>query len=56
MNRLAVFVLLAILGLAVITAAGPTLVLLMRAAVPLVIAVGVMAIVLRVLWHFTHRW
>jgi hypothetical protein len=53
MTRLLV---LAIIGLAVLSAAGPMLVALFQAAVPLVIAVGAVALLLRAVWFFTHRW
>jgi hypothetical protein len=47
---------IAIVLLAALTAAGPTIVALAHAAVPLVIAVGAVAVVLRVAWYFTQRW
>jgi len=47
--------LILILALAAIVSAGPTLIALARAAVPLVIAVGVVAAVLRVVWWLTSR-
>jgi hypothetical protein len=50
------FLVIAIVGLAVLTAAGPTLVALAHAAVPLVIAVGVVVLALRAVWFFTNRW
>jgi hypothetical protein len=45
----------AIVLLAVLVSAGPTLIGLLHAAVPLVIAGGVVAAVLRLLWFFTDR-
>ncbi len=50
------FLVIAIVGLAVLTAAGPTLVALAHAAVPLIIAGGAVAIVMRAVWFFTNRW
>ena len=50
------FLVLAIVGLAVLAAAGPMLVMIARAAVPLVVVTGVVVLVLRVAWYFTHRW
>jgi hypothetical protein len=45
-----------IIVLAVLVAAGPTLVALVHAAVPLVIAGGVVAVVLRLVFFHTRRW
>jgi hypothetical protein len=42
--------------LALLVVAGPTLAELATAAVPLVIAVGGVAVVLRLLWYFTGRY
>lgn len=39
--------------IALLAAVGPTLIALLHAAVPLVIAVGVVVAVLRLVWHFT---
>jgi hypothetical protein len=50
------FLVIAIVGLAVLTAAGPTVVALTHAAVPLVIAAGVVTILVRAVWYFTSRW
>lgn len=41
--------------IAVLAAAGPTLVALVEAAVPLVVAVGLVVAVLRVVWYVTDR-
>lgn len=46
----------AIVLLSVLLSAGPTLVGLARAAVPLVIALGSVAVVLRLVWYFTSRY
>jgi hypothetical protein len=45
-----------IIGLAVVVSAGPTLVALVHAAVPLVIVGGVVAAVLRLVFFHTRRW
>lgn len=45
----------AIVLLAVLVSAGPTLIALAQAAVPLVIAIGVVVVVVRVVWAFTNR-
>lgn len=42
--------------LAVLVSAGPTLVQLAHAAVPLVIAGGVIAVVLRLVWWLSNRY
>ncbi len=56
MTKLVAFLVVAIVGLAAITAAGPTLVALTRAAVPLVVAIGFAVLVLRIVWYITNRW
>lgn len=50
------FLLTLVLGLVVLAAAGPALAALAQAAVPLVIAVGVVILLARGLWYFTRRW
>lgn len=45
-----------VIVLAVVVSVGPTLVALVHAAVPLVIVGGIVAVVLRVVWHFTNRY
>lgn len=55
MNRLATFLAVAIVGLAILTAAGPALVALSNAMVPVVIAVGLMLALLRLVWFYTNR-
>jgi hypothetical protein len=42
--------------LAVLVSAGPTLIALIHAAVPLVIAIGLVAAVLRLVFFHTRRW
>lgn len=50
------FALITIVVLVLVIAAGPTLIALAHAAVPLVIAGGVFVLVGRLVWHFTNRW
>ncbi len=45
-----------VIVLAVVVSAGPTLVALVHAAVPLVIVGGIVAVVVRVVWHYTNRY
>lgn len=45
-----------IIALAVLVSAGPTLIALAHAALPLVIAGGVVAAVLRLVFFHTRRW
>jgi hypothetical protein len=56
MNKATAWLIAAVVGLAVLTAAGPTLVELAHAAVPLVIAVGVVAVALRLVYFHTRKW
>lgn len=42
--------------LALVMSAGPTLVHLAQAAVPLVIALGAVAVVVRLVWYLTNRY
>ncbi len=55
-NRLVVYLIVGIVALSVLVSAGPTLVALVKAALPLVIAVGVVAVVLRLVFFHTRRW
>lgn len=50
------FLFLFIVGLAVLSAAGPVLVSILHAAVPLVLIGGTVALLLRGVWFFTNRW
>lgn len=50
------FLVLSILGLAVLSAAGPILVAIFNAAVPLVLVAGAVALLVRGTWFFTNRW
>lgn len=45
-----------VIGWLILASVGPTLIELMRAAVPLVIAVGVVFAVLRLVLFHTRRW
>jgi hypothetical protein len=56
MTRLIQVGLVGIVGLAALITAGPTILRLVQALVPLVLVIGVMAIVLRVVWVYTRRW
>jgi hypothetical protein len=46
----------AAVGLVVVAALAPPLIALSHALVPLVIAVGVVVILVRLVWSHTHRW
>lgn len=48
--------LLLVVALAVLVSAGPTLVALAQAFVPLVIVGGIVAVVLRLVFFHTRRW
>ena len=50
------FLVIGLVALALVTAAGPTLVALMHSAVPLVLVVGVVVVLLRAVWFYTNRW
>lgn len=50
MNRLAI----AVVGLVMVTAAGPTIVAVIHAAIPLITVAGVVAMVARVVWFYTR--
>lgn len=56
MNRLSGFLVASVVVLFALVAAGPTLVALTEAALPLVIAVGVVAAVLWLVSFHTQRW
>ena len=55
-NRLGAYLIVGIVALSVLVSAGPTLVALVNAAVPLVVAIGVVAVVLRLVFFHTRRW
>jgi hypothetical protein len=48
-------VLFAVVSTAV-ASAGPRLVVLMQAVVPLIVAVGLVIVVVRLVWHYTNRY
>ena len=56
MNKLVNFMLAGLLGLVVLTAAGPILIRLVNALVPLVIVVGIVVAVLHLVFTYTRRW
>jgi hypothetical protein len=56
MRSLVVLLVVSIVGLSALVSAGPTLISLADAAVPLVIAVGIVVGVLRLIWHYTSRY
>lgn len=55
MNKLIQTLVLAVVALTALIAAGPTLVSLVRALVPLVLLVGVFAVILQALRYFGRR-
>ncbi|MGD0453448.1 MAG: hypothetical protein ABSB69_07605 [Solirubrobacteraceae bacterium] len=54
MNKLLQAALLGIVGLVVLTAAAPTITQIIKAIVPLVVAIGIVAAVLRLVWFYTR--
>jgi hypothetical protein len=56
MNKLGSVLATGVVGLAVLAAAGTTLIRLAHALVPVVLVGGIVAGVLRVLWFYTRRW
>ncbi len=56
MNKTTWLLVVGIVALAVLVSAGPTLVALAHAAVPLVIALGVVAVIVRLVFFHTRRW
>jgi hypothetical protein len=55
-SRTVLGLLATIVVLSLLVSAGPTLVALVEAAVPLAVAVGVVAAVLRLVWVFADRY
>ena len=47
---------LALITISILVAAGPTIVCLAQALVPLIVAVGLTAAVVRIVWFYTRRW
>jgi len=56
MNSPVVYLIVAIVALNILVAAGPTLISLVNAAVPLVIVAGVVVGVLRLVFFHTRNW
>jgi hypothetical protein len=56
MTRLIQAGLIGSVTLAALIAAGPTLIRLTQALIPLVLVIGVVVVVMRVVWVFTRRW
>lgn len=56
LNRLVVLIVCSVVALSVLVSVGPTLVQIMDAAVPLVIASGLAIALLRIVWHYTGRY
>jgi hypothetical protein len=56
MNRALITLVIAIVALSTLVSAGPTLIGLVHALVPLVLAMGGVVAMLRLLWHFTGRY
>jgi hypothetical protein len=54
--KLTTFLIVAIATLCVLVSAGPTLVAVMNAAIPLVAVIGVLAVVLRLVFFHTRKW
>lgn len=54
--RAVAWLVVALITLNVLTAAGPTIVRLAHALAPLVVAVGLIAALLRIVWHVTSRY
>lgn len=55
MNKLVSLVMMGLLGLVVLTAAGPIFVKLVNSLVPLVVVAGIVIAVLRVVWYLTNN-
>lgn len=54
MNKLLGSIGLVVVGVAALAAAAPAVACLIRAAVPLIVVIGVVAIAARLTWHFTR--
>jgi hypothetical protein len=55
MNKPVVYLIVAIVALSILVSAGPTLVALAHAAIPLIVAVGIVAAVLRLIFFHTRH-
>jgi hypothetical protein len=56
MNRLVAALALGIVGLTILAAIGPTLTKVISALVWLIVAIGLVACLVRVVWTATRRW
>jgi hypothetical protein len=56
LNRPLLYLVIGIVTLSILVSAGPTLVALANALVPLVIVLGVLAIALRLVFFHTRKW
>lgn len=56
MNRLVICLIVAIVVLCLLVSAGPTLVALAHAAIPLVSVVGIVVVVVRLVFFHTRKW
>jgi hypothetical protein len=56
MNKLVTALALGIVGLTIVAAIGPTLTKVISALVRLVVAIGLVACLVRVVWMATRRW
>lgn len=56
MNRPLLYLIIGLVTLSILVSAGPTLVALAHALLPLVIVIGVLAIVLRLVFFHTRKW
>jgi hypothetical protein len=56
MSRPVAYLIGAIVFLSVLVSAGPTLVRLAHVAISLIAVVGIIAVVIRIVWHFTSRY
>lgn len=55
-GQVLLLLIVAIVLLHLLASAGPTLTRLADAAVPLVVALGLVVALLRIVWHFTNRY
>jgi hypothetical protein len=56
MNKPVTYLIIAIVALSMLVSTGPTLVALAHAAIPLVVAAGIVAVVLRLVFFHTRKW
>jgi hypothetical protein len=56
LSKLASVLVLVVVGLVALVAAGPTLTRLVTAFVPLVLVAGIVVAVLRLVWSYTRKW